>query len=93
MTAVDITGSPGDLFEDTAFTSPSHLNPGLYLSDPQGHALLVGTNQRSLTVLDFGNSLVEVAGVVVQSPEVLERTANRLLWLAGRMRERSGVTA
>lgn len=103
--AVDIAGSPGDLYEqldptgqamflaEDAFTRPSRLDPGLYLSDPQGHALLVGTNQRALTVLDSGNSLVEIAGVLVDSPKALEALANRLLWLAGRMRDRTGAVA
>lgn len=73
---------------DDAWTNPSDLDPRLYLSDPQGHALLVGTNGRALTVLDMGG-LVDVASVHVTSPEGLEQMAERLRMLADRLRRRA----
>lgn len=75
---------------DSAHTTASgNLGPGVYLSDPQGHALLVGDNGRILTVLDMGG-LVSIGGIETADPEVVERLAERLHWLAARMRERNG---
>lgn len=77
---------------DDAHTEPTNRRPGVYLSDPHGHALVVGTNGRALTVLDTGG-VVEIAGVHVTSAEPLEQLADRLVMLAGRMRSRAAAAA
>ena len=75
---------------DTSFTrNETRLDPGIYLSDPQGHTLLVGTNDRSLTLLDMGG-LASVAGLDVRDPDLLDRFADRLHQLADRLRARAG---
>jgi hypothetical protein len=73
---------------DTAFTSPRResRSPGLYLSDPQGHALLVD-ERRELMVVDLGG-VVQIGGIDVRDPDVLNRLGERLCMLAGRLRER-----
>lgn len=98
-------GTTGDLYEQLdpagqqlhgrgdSWTRDSHLTPGLYLSDPQGHALLVGTNGRSMTLLDLGPRIADVGSVLVESPEVLEQLADRLKFMADRMRQRAERSA
>lgn len=75
---------------DTAFTQDENrLNPGIYLNDPRsGHAYLVGTNNRSLTVLDLGG-VISVAGLDIRDPDHLDRLADRLHLLADRLRTRA----
>ncbi|MBM0257361.1 hypothetical protein [Micromonospora sp. 4G55] len=73
---------------DNSFTtSESRLAPGVYPSDPQGHTLLVGTNNRAMTVLDLGG-VVQVAGLDITDPHHLDVLADRLHELADRMRAR-----
>jgi len=62
----------------------SPLDPGLYLTDPQGHALLVGINGRELTILDGGPTIV--GGIQVDDPDVLDALADRLRFIADRRR-------
>lgn len=81
------------LARDTAHTSAprdarSYLEPGLYVSDPQGHALLIGTNRRELAVIDGGPTLI--GGVQVEDPDVLDALADRLRFLADRRRDALG---
>lgn len=71
-----------------SWTYDSHLAPGLYLSDPQGHALLVGTNARAMTLLDFGPAIADIGSVEIRSPELLDQLGDRLKVMAQRMRER-----
>ena len=66
--------------------APGDLGPGVYLSNPQGHALLVGDNGRALAVLDMG--VVSIGGVEAMGPNLVEQFADRLYWLAKRMRGR-----
>lgn len=65
--------------------------PGVYLYDPQGHALLVGSDPtgevRTLVVLDL-DGVVSVAGVEVRDPDHLDRMAERLHTNADRLRRR-----
>lgn len=75
-----------DLLDD-AHTDQTQLDPGVYPSDRYGHVYLAGTNGRGLRVLETGN-VIEVAGVHVTSPEVLEQLADRLQMLADRLRAR-----
>jgi hypothetical protein len=72
--------------DGTHTDDPRGLPPGVTLSDPHGHARLVGVNGRALTVLDIGP--VTVGGVEVVDPEHLEVLADRLRMLAGRLRGR-----
>lgn len=74
-----------------SWTHASDLAPGLYLTDPQGHALLVGVNGRAMTLLDFGPAMADVGSVQVTSPEVLEQLADRLRFMAARLRRRPGA--
>ncbi|RKR92649.1 hypothetical protein BDK92_7091 [Micromonospora pisi] len=63
------------------------LAPGVYLSDPQGHAQLVGTNDRAVIVVDLGG-VIQVGGINVEDADHLERFAARLTELAARLRKR-----
>jgi hypothetical protein len=72
---------------DTHTDDPRSLPPGVYLSDPQGHARLVGVNGRAVTILDTGS--ITVGGIEVRDPEHLEMLADRLRMLAGRLRTRN----
>lgn len=56
--------------------------------DIRGHFQLVGTNKRSLCLVDLGG-LIEVAGVHVHNPDHLDEMAARLTHLATRLRERT----
>lgn len=62
--------------------------PGFYPTMPQGHALLVGTNDRELGVLDL-HGVVSIASVEVSDPDVLARLADHLHTLAARLRART----
>jgi hypothetical protein len=78
-------------YVEPAFTSNTTLAPGLYLTMPQGHAQLVGTPRRSssdgpavhrhLTVQNMG-SVVTIAGVDIDDPDVLATFADHLLMLS-----------
>lgn len=71
---------------DTSHTTVEHrTSPGVYPSDPQGHTLLVGVNQRALTVVNLGG-VVQVGGVDVTDPDHLDLLADRLRQLAARKR-------
>lgn len=73
---------------DNSFTTDENrLTPGVYPSDPQGHTLLVGTNNRAMTVLDLGG-VAQVAGLDISDPDHLDGLAARLHELADRMRAR-----
>lgn len=73
---------------DNSFTTDENrLNPGIYPSDPQGHTLLVGTNNRAMTVLDLGG-VAQVAGLDIRDPDHLDCLADRLRELADRLRNR-----
>lgn len=66
------------------------LGPGVYPSAIRGHALLVGTNQRSLTVVDLGG-VIQVAGIDVTDPDHLGTFADHLRHVAGRLRNRQST--
>lgn len=74
------------LHDDSHTHTETRLNPGVYPSDPQGHTILVGTNERSLTVIDLGG-VVQVGGIDVTSPDHLDALAARLHQAAGRLRQ------
>jgi hypothetical protein len=84
----------GELMDASSLPDTSHtevetrLNPGVYPSDPQGHTILVGDNQRSLTVVDLGG-VIQVGGVDVTNPDHLDQLADRIRQRANRMRERA----
>lgn len=64
----------------------THLDPGVYTS--KGHALLVGTNQRNLAVVDLGG-VIEVAGIDITNPDHLDAFAEYVQRLAATFRARS----
>jgi hypothetical protein len=73
---------------DDAHTSPEHrLDPGVYISHGPGHALLVGTNQRNLVVVDLGG-VIQVAGIDVTNPDHLDAFAEYFQRLAMTFRTR-----
>lgn len=74
------------LAADTSHTdTETRLNPGVYPSDPQGHTLLVGDNQRALTVVNLGG-VIQVGGVDVTDPDHLDALADRLRLVAAQRR-------
>lgn len=64
------------------------LSPGVYPATPDDHTLLVGDNQRSLTVIDLGG-VIQIGGVDVTNPDHLDALADRLRQRATCMRERA----
>lgn len=71
---------------DDSHTNAEHrLNPGVHLSN--GHAILVGTNERNLVVVDLGG-VIQVAGIDVTDPDHLEDLGDYFLQLGHKMRER-----
>lgn len=89
--------TPVPAYVEHAFMPDSDLPPGLYLTMPQGHALLSGPVQatvagpvahRRLAILDMG-ATVQIGGIDVTDPEVVGRLADHLKTLSYRMaRER-----
>jgi hypothetical protein len=71
-------------FFDSAFTqeNTSNLAPGVYVTVPQGHALVVDEN-RNAVICDLGGE-VTIAGVRVTDWDALRRLGEHLTWLAGR---------
>ncbi|MFG1846871.1 hypothetical protein [Micromonospora carbonacea] len=63
-------------------------DPGVYISRRYGHALLVGTNKRGLTILDFVG-VITIGGVDVKDPDHLEALGRHFLDRAQSFRERS----
>ncbi|MFB6398318.1 hypothetical protein [Polymorphospora lycopeni] len=76
-----------DSVDDTHTDESDRLAPGVYLNNPQGHARVVGVNQRELCVLDLGG-LVSVGGIEIRNPDDLDRLAVRLAENAARLRAR-----
>jgi len=91
---------PDDLYDAAALnvlahdnshsTAEDRLAAGLYLTDPQGHCLLVGSNKRALSVLDM-YGVIQVGGVETRDPDLLEAFAERLHEVAARLRTRPEV--
>lgn len=79
-----------DLHDDSHTYVEHRLTPGVYPSDPQGHTILVGDNQRSLTVVDL-HGVIQVGGVDVTHPDHLDLLADRLRQCANRMRDRANT--
>jgi hypothetical protein len=79
-----------DIHDDLHTDVEHRFSPGVYPSDPQGHTLLVGDNERSLTVVDLGG-VIQVGGVDVTNPDHLDQLADRLRQRANRMRERANT--
>lgn len=78
---------------ELACTGDTTLKPGLYLTMPQGHAVLAGTTKssvdgptvhRRLAILDMGG-VVQIAGIDVTSPDDLSRLADHLRMLSLRL--------
>jgi hypothetical protein len=85
-----------DLDLHTEFPDGTHTNtttpgltPGVWPKtvDIRGHFQLVGTDGRSLSVLDLGG-MVQVAGIDVTNPDHLDEMAARLVGIANRLRGR-----
>ena len=86
MELIDAEGVLAAHLADDSHTSEElRLDPGVYLS--RGHALLVGTNQRNLVVVDLGG-VIEVAGIDVTDPDHLDAFAEYFQRLAATFRAR-----
>jgi hypothetical protein len=86
MELIDTQGNLTAGLADDSHTNEEHRrNPGVYLS--KGHALLVGTNQRNLVVVDLGGA-IQVAGVDVTDPDHLDALADYFRQCGQKMRER-----
>ncbi|MFF0822505.1 hypothetical protein ACFYUR_19250 [Micromonospora haikouensis] len=84
-----LTDHIADVIGEGAHThEEDRLDPGVYVGPRYGHALVVGTNKRSLTVLDFVG-VINVGGVDVADPEHLETLGRYFLDRAQSFRERS----
>lgn len=68
-------------YNDCHTDEDHHRAPGLYIDSKGFNALLVGADNRSLTVIDLVG-VVEVAGVDVTDFEQLRRLGQHLQWLA-----------
>lgn len=77
------------LADDSHTSDEHHHNPGVHLSN--GHALLVGTNQRNLVVVDLGG-VIQVAGIDVTDPDHLDALGNYFRDLGQKMRKRHNRT-
>ncbi len=85
--------SIADRIADDSHTSDeANLDPGVYLSPGYGHAVLVGTNQRRLAVLDLGG-VIQVAGINVSDPDHLDAFAAYWADIAAVFRARRGRAA
>ena len=83
---IDAQGNLAAALADNSHTSEElRLDPGVYLS--RGHALLVGTNERNLVVVDLGG-VIEVAGIDVTDPGHLDAFADYFQRLAATFRAR-----
>ena len=86
MELIDAQGNLTAALADNSHTSEElRLDPGVYLS--RGHALLVGTNQRNLVVVDLGG-VIEAAGIDVTDPDHLDAFAEYVQHLAATFRAR-----
>lgn len=86
MELITADGTPANNLGDDSHTREEHrLNPGVYLSN--GHALLVGTNQRNLVVVDLGG-VIQVAGIDVTDPDHLDVLGDYFRELGRTMRKR-----
>jgi hypothetical protein len=86
MELIDAQGNlRADLADDSHTSQELDLDPGVYLN--RGHALLVGTNQRNLVVVDLGG-VIEVAGIDVTDPDHLDAFADYFQRLAATFRAR-----
>lgn len=86
MDLIDADGTLAAHIADDAHTQiEQRLDPGVTLS--KGHALLVGTNQRNLVVLDLGG-VIQVAGIDVTDPDHLDALGDHFRDLGRKMRER-----
>lgn len=91
MELIDAQGNLAAHIADNSHTSEeTRLAPGVYLS--KGHALLVGTNERNLVVVDLGG-VIEVAGIDVTDPDHLDAFADYFQRLAATFRARTGAVA
>lgn len=75
------------LGDDAHTLHEKRAEPGVYRFDPQGHTLLVGTNDRALVVLDMGG-MAQIAGVDVWDPDHLRQFADRVRMVADRLARR-----
>ena len=80
-------------YVELAFTDDTTIEPGLYLTMPQGHAMLSTTStsgidgptvHRRLTILDMGG-VIQIAGLNVTSPTDLANLADHLKMLSLRL--------
>ncbi|MFY1686389.1 hypothetical protein [Plantactinospora sp. WMMB782] len=86
MELIKADGTLADGIADDSHTREEHrLDPGVYPS--KGHVLLVGTNERNLTVIDLGG-VIQVGGIDVTDPDHLDALAEYFQRLAVTFRAR-----
>lgn len=83
---IDADGT-AHIADDSHTRDERRLDPGVYLSPGYGHALLVGINQRNLTVLDLGG-VIQVGGINVTDPDHLDEFAAYWAEIAATFRAR-----
>jgi hypothetical protein len=87
-----LTHTPGPdthpAVDPDAHTSPTRLGAGLYLTTPPGHALL--SDGRRCLVVENAGGVIDVAGLAIRDPDVLDRLGEHLRMLADRLRRKLG---